>query len=159
MLIDVYADVVCPWCYVSEKRLEKALALRLDLAVQRRWHPFQLQPGMPEGGLPWSEFAHRKFGGEENMQAAFAHVRAAGAEDGLRFNFDSITSAPNTVDAHRLILFAAKRELQWGTANSLFDAYFARGMDLNNHEELASLAAEIGLDVDEVRATSRAKRA
>ncbi|QIN82016.1 disulfide bond formation protein DsbA [Rubrobacter tropicus] len=152
MKIDVYADVVCPWCYVGEKRLEKALRQRPDLDVERRWRPFQLRPEMPENGLPWREFAVGKFGGEENMKRAFSHVSAAGEPDGARFDFDRVASAPNTVDAHRLILYAADRGKEWEMADALFRGYFAGGRDLNDAEDLAAMAVETGLDPGEVGA-------
>ncbi len=150
--LDVYADVVCPWCYIGEKRLERALAERPELPVERRWRPFQLRPEMPPEGSPWTEFARSKFGGEENARAAFQHVTAVGAEEGIRFDFGRVASAPNTADAHRLILFAADRGRPWEMANALFDAYFARGADLNDAGQLAAVAAEAGLDADEARA-------
>ena len=150
--IDVYADVVCPWCYVGEKRLEKALQKSPDLTVERRWHPYQLRPETPAGGLPWREFAVDKFGGEDRMRTAFSHVSAAGKPDGVRFDFDDIASAPNTVDAHRLILHAADSSRQWETADALFRAYFVEGANLNNHEELVEVAIEADLDADGTRA-------
>ena len=150
MILDVYADVVCPWCYVGERRLEKALALRPGLGVERRWRPFQLQPGMPEGGIPWDVFARRKFGGELNARGAFAHVASVGEGEGIRFDFGRVASAPNTVDAHRLILFAGGRGAQWEIVDALFEAYFSDGRDLNDHETLAAVAAGAGLDADEV---------
>jgi predicted DsbA family dithiol-disulfide isomerase len=153
MKIDVYADVVCPWCYVGEKRLEKALRSRPDLEVERRWRPFQLRPEMPAGGVPWRPFALEKFGGEENMRRAFARVAAAGEPDGARFDFDRVASAPNTVDAHRLILHAARRGGEWPMADALFRGYFAEGRDLNDAEALTAMAADAGgLDPDETRA-------
>jgi predicted DsbA family dithiol-disulfide isomerase len=152
MKVDVYSDVVCPWCYIGERRLEKALALRPDLEVERRWRPFQLRPATPPRGLPWEEFARRKFGGDANARAAFAQVAAVGEAEGLRFDFGRVASAPNTVDAHRLILFAAEQGLQWETANALFDAYFAGGKDLNDRDALAGIGASAGLDAAEVRA-------
>ena len=151
MLIDVYSDVVCPWCYIGEKRLKRALRERPGLEAEVHWRPFQLQPGMPEGGLPWSEFVRRKFGGVASARAAFEHVVAAGEPDGVRFDFDRVASAPNTVDAHRLILFAAERGLRWETADALFRAYFTEGKDLNDHEQLLELATGVGLDAGEVR--------
>lgn len=151
MKIDIYADVVCPWCYVGEKRLDKALAERPDLDVEKRWRPFQLRPEMPENGLPWREFALDKFGGEENMRRAFAHVAAAGGPEGARFDFDRVASAPNTVDAHRLILHARKRGREWEMADALFRGYFSEGRDLNDPEDLISLAREADLDPDETR--------
>ena len=137
---------------MGEKRLEKTLALRPDLSTEVRWRPFQLRPEMPAGGLPWPEFAAEKFGSEANMRAAFDHVAQAGAEDGVRFDFGRIASAPNTVDAHRLILFARGLGLERRMADALFEAYFVGGKDLNNHDDLAKLAAGIGLDEGEVRA-------
>ena len=151
MEIDVYADVVCSWCYVGEKGLEKALGERPGLGVERRWRPFQLRPEMPAGGLPWRRFALEKFGGEENMQRAFAHVAAAGEPDGVRFDFDRVASAPNTVDAHRLILHAAERGRERPMADRLFRGYFAEGFDLNDADDLAAMAREGGLDPDEAR--------
>lgn len=149
MIIDVYADVVCPWCYVGAARLEQALAQRPDLQVERRWQPFQLRPEMPPQGEPWREFAVEKFGGEGRMAAAFDQVARAGAADGLTFRFDRVASAPNTVDAHRLIQFAGDK--QWQMAHALFRGYFAEGRNLNDHEQLAQLAVEAGLHADAAR--------
>jgi predicted DsbA family dithiol-disulfide isomerase len=150
MRIDVYSDVVCPWCYIGEKRLAKALADRPDLEVEVRWRPFQLQPDMPEGGLPWAEFSRRKFGGESGAEAAFSHVSAVGEQDGIRFDFGRVASAPNTVDAHRLILFADSHVRQWQLAEGLFRAHFTEGKDLNDPEELGQVASSVGLDAEEV---------
>jgi predicted DsbA family dithiol-disulfide isomerase len=152
MKIDVYADVVCPWCYVGQKRHEEALRSRPDLEVERRWRPVQLRPEMPARGVPWRPFALEKFGGEANMRRAFAHVAAAGEPDGVRFDFDRVASAPNTVDAHRLILHAARRGREWPMADALFRGYFAEGRDLNDAEALTAMAADAGLDPDEARA-------
>lgn len=146
MDVDVYSDVVCPWCYVGEKRLDKALRERSDLDVSVRWRPFQLGPEMPAGGLPWREFAAEKFGGEARMRAAFDHVAAAGGPDGARFDFDRVATAPNTTDAHRLILHAREHGREWPVANALFEAYFAGGADLNDREQLANIAGGVGLD-------------
>ena len=152
MKIDVYADVVCPWCYVGEKRLEEALRDRPGLEVERRWRPFQLRPEMPAGGVPWRPFALEKFGGEEGMRRAFAHVAAAGEPDGARFDFGRVASAPNTVDAHRLILHAAERGREWPMVDALFRGYFTEGLDLNDPNHLAKIAADAGLDTDDTRA-------
>ncbi len=152
MKIDVYADVVCPWCYVGERRLEKALRDRPDLDVERRWRPFQLRPEMPGRGLPWRPFALEKFGGEENMGRAFAHVAAAGKTDGVSFDFDRVASAPNTVDAHRLILYAQQRGRQWEMAGALFRGYFVEGRNLNDANDLTTMAHGAGLAPDGVRA-------
>jgi predicted DsbA family dithiol-disulfide isomerase len=104
------------------------------------------------GGLPWREFALEKFGGEERMEAALAHVSAAGVSDGIHFRFDRVASAPNTVDAHRLIPYAAERGLEWEMAESLFEAYFSEGANLNDREELTTVASGVGLVPEEARA-------
>ena len=150
--IDVYADVVCPWCYVGEAHLEKALAERPELDVTLRWHPFQLRPEMPAGGEPWQAFAEEKFGGWERARSAFAHVAEVGARSGLEFNFDRVASAPNTVDAHRLILMAAEHDKEMETAKALFRAYFSEGRDLNNVDDLVTVAKSVGLEEAAVRA-------
>lgn len=151
MLIEVYSDVVCPWCYVGEKRLEKALEARPDLEAEISWRPFQLRPEMPKNGLPWREFALDKFGGERSMNAAFAHVSSSGAPDGAFFDFDNVATAPNTVDAHRLILFARGSEKEWRIADALFRAYFLEGKDLNGLEDLLAIAESAGLNPEGVR--------
>lgn len=150
--IEVWADVVCPWCYIGERRLERALEERPDLLVQRRWRPFQLQPGMPPGGMPWDEFARTRFGGKERAQAMFAEVAAAGAADGVVMRFDRVATAPNTVDAHRLVLFGHERGREWETVDALFAAYFEQGRDLNDLDQLAAVAEAAGLDPAEARA-------
>jgi predicted DsbA family dithiol-disulfide isomerase len=105
---------------------------------------------MPEGSVPWAEFTRRKFGGESGAEAAFSHVSAAGEGDGIRFDFGRVASAPNTVDAHRLILLAGDHGLQWELADALFRAYFTEGRDLNDHEQLAAVASSVGLGAGEV---------
>ena len=152
MMIDVWSDVVCPWCYIGEKRLEQALAQRPELAVEIRWQPFQLRPDMPAQGEPWGAFAFEKFGGIARAQAAFNQVTTVGREVGLEFNFDRVTSAPNTVDAHRLILLAGEYGLQWPLATALFAAYFSDGRNLNDHAQLVEIAVGVGLDGAAVRA-------
>ena len=145
MIVEVYADIVCPWCYIGMRRLSAALAQRPDLRVERRWRPFQLQPAMPRAGLAWPEFVESKFGGAERARVAFARVTAVGAAEGIEFDFERIANAPNTRDAHRLVLFAAREGREWELADALFAAYFARGRDLGDHEQLADAAASVGL--------------
>ena len=104
--IDLYADIACPWCYLGEARLQKALALRPELQVTEVWRPFQLQPQLPPAGLPWRGFAEQKFGGWERARGMFGQLTQLGHVEGLAFDFEHIQKANNTADAHRLILFA-----------------------------------------------------
>ena len=153
LVLDVFADIACPWCYVGEARLTAALRQRPDLDVQRRWRPFQLQPQLPQGGLPWRTFAEEKFGGWQRAQGMFAQVEQAAANDGITFAFDQIASAPNTADAHRLLLWAERQEVgTFALADAIFRAHFAEGVDINDHDALARIAATAGLDVDAARA-------
>lgn len=141
MIIDVYADVVCPWCYIGLQRLEQTLAQRPDLDVERRWRPFQLRPEMPTSGQPWDQFVDEKFGGMARAGQMFARVTQVGAQDGLDFRFDRVANSPNTTDAHRLILLAQEHGLAWSVARSLFTAYFTEGRDLSDIDQLVEIAA------------------
>ncbi|MEM0961924.1 MAG: DsbA family oxidoreductase [Bacteroidota bacterium] len=144
MTIDVFADIACPWCYIGEAHLAEALRQRPRLDVRRRWRPFQLQPGLPREGLG-REFFLEKFGGQSAMEAAFGHVTRAGAAAGLSFDFDRLAGAPNTLDAHRLVLLARVHGREWEMADALFEGYFAGGRDLNDAEDLAALAEHAGI--------------
>lgn len=150
--IEVFADIACPWCYIGEHRLERALAIRSDLQVEWRWRPFQLQPDLPTQGVLWATFAPAKFGGAARAGAMFQHVASVGAEEGIQFAFDRVATAPNTADAHRLILFARAVEQEKEAALALFRAYFAEGADLNDPDTLLALGQGIGLDVEALAA-------
>jgi len=149
--IDVFADVVCPWCYIGERRLARALAQRPAVSNARRWRPFQLQPQMQREGIPWPEFIRTKFGGPERARATFDRVTGVGATVDATFDFDRVANAPNTADAHRVILLAAERGDEWPLIDRLFRAHFAEGRDIGEAETLATLAASVGLDAAEVR--------
>jgi predicted DsbA family dithiol-disulfide isomerase/tRNA-binding EMAP/Myf-like protein len=148
--IDVFADIACPWCYIGERRLAAVLAERPDLTLTWRWRPFQLQPGIPRDGLPWADFVASKFG--EDAAAVLEHMHGVGVEAGLDFHFDRITRAPNTVDAHRLILQAQHSGQAQQTADALFRAYFTDGRDVSDPQVLTRVADEVGLDAGEVQA-------
>jgi predicted DsbA family dithiol-disulfide isomerase len=145
MTIDVFADIACPWCYIGERRLFAALAEReIDATV--RWRPFQLQPHLPETGVPWRSFAEEKFGGWERARTGFRRVEEAAAGDGITFDFEGIASAANTADAHRLILLARAHGREWAMAEALFQGYFAEGRNLNVKADLLAITASAGLD-------------
>jgi predicted DsbA family dithiol-disulfide isomerase len=153
--VDIWADVVCPWCYLGERRLRTALSLFHEEApsvrVVPRWRPFQLQPHLPHGGIPWSDFATQTFGNLHRAGELFRHVEVASEGEDLPFHADRIASAPNTVDAHRLVLFATQNDRLWETVEALFGAYFAEGRDLNDEAHLIEAATAAGLDPDGAR--------
>jgi len=145
MKIEVFSDVACPWCYVGDGRLERALLERPEVRVERAWRPFQLQPGMPRG-TRWAEFSQQKFGGAANRQAAFERVIEAGSSEGITFDFEKMPFAPNTEDAHRLILWAERQGLGTQMSTRLFEAYFSEAQDVMDLETLTRLAVDVGLE-------------
>ena len=147
LTIDIVSDVVCPWCYLGEKRLEQALAEEAGPVVVR-WRPYQLDPTIPEGGLDRAEYMAKKFGKSGRLQSVHDNLTRLGAEVGLPFAFDKITRSPNTLDAHRLIRWAASAGVQSRVVDRLFEAYFVEGRDIGDRVVLTEIAAECGLDAD-----------
>jgi predicted DsbA family dithiol-disulfide isomerase len=145
LTIDVVSDVVCPWCYLGEKRLEVALSEEIGPVVVR-WRPYQLDPAIPEGGLDRREYMERKFGRGGRLKEVHDHLVRLGAEVGLPFAFDRIARAPNTLDAHRLIRWASSVDAQGAVVDRLFRAYFVEGRDIGDRAVLTDIAAENGLD-------------
>lgn len=145
LTIDIVSDVVCPWCYLGEKRLEAALA-EAPQPVAVRWRPYQLDPTIPEGGLDRAEYMARKFGANGRLAAAHENLTRLGAEVGLAFAFDKIKRSPNTLDAHRLIRWANAAGVQAKVVDRLFKAYFVEGRDIGDRGVLVDVARECGLD-------------
>jgi predicted DsbA family dithiol-disulfide isomerase len=149
MQIDIISDVVCPWCYIGKRNLEKALSLyEADnpraTAPKVTWHPFQLNPHLPAEGIPRDEYTSSKFGGPERAKEIYARVASAGAGAGISFRFDEIGQQPNTIAAHQLISLAADSDAQDGVVESLFKGYFLEGRDLTDRETLLELAERGG---------------
>ena len=144
--VDVISDVICPWCFIGKRRLEKAIAA-LGGPVKVRWLPFQLNPHDAEGrdqpqGIPHEEV--RKLGAVAGTRRQGGCGRR-GAE-GIHFAFDRIERTPNTLDAHRLIWLADKEGVQDAVVEALFRAYFTEGRDISNRQTLLDVVAEAGLD-------------
>jgi predicted DsbA family dithiol-disulfide isomerase len=146
LTIDIVSDVVCPWCYIGKRRLEKALAQRPDLDVVVRWHPFQLDPTIPASGLDRRAYMIKKFGSAERIDEIHARLMEAGRGEGLAFAFDRITRSVNTLDAHRMLHWADEVGLQDAASEALFQAYFIEGRDIGSRDVLADIAAAIGMD-------------
>jgi predicted DsbA family dithiol-disulfide isomerase len=145
--VDVISDVICPWCYIGKRRLEKAIAaLDGPHEVRVRWLPFQLNPTMPKEGISRREYRTRKFGSWERSLELDAQVAAAGKAEGISFAFDRIERTPNTEDTHRLIWLADKKGVQDAVVEALFRAYFTEGRDISNRQTLIDVVANAGLD-------------
>lgn len=145
--IDVVSDVVCPWCYIGKRRLEKAinqLQDKIDFEVE--YHPFELNPDTPKEGVNHKEYLVKKFGGEARYQQLTNHVVGIAAQEGLKFNFRDNQITPNTLDAHRLIAFARQQGKQKEMKEALMSAYFEKGIDLTEIKTLVDIAVEVGLN-------------
>lgn len=148
MRVDVWTDIVCPWCYIGITRFERALQ-SFDGPVDVRIHPFQLDPEAPIPGVPAPERYAAKFGSE--APAILERVTAEASKDGLEMRFEKALTG-NTFDAHRLLWFARKARKDRELEMSLYRAYFSDGLDVSDRDVLAARAAECGLDLDSVRA-------
>jgi predicted DsbA family dithiol-disulfide isomerase len=146
LTIDVVSDVVCPWCYLGKKRLERALAEEPGDPIQVHWRPYQLDPSIPDGGLERRAYMINKFGDSGRIEAAHERLQTLGAEEGIAFAFDRIARAPNTLDAHRLIRWAFVDGLQDKVVDRLFKLYFEEGGDIGDRALLIDVAAECGMD-------------
>jgi predicted DsbA family dithiol-disulfide isomerase len=145
LAVDVTSDVICPWCFIGKRRLEKAVAA-VGEPVKVRWLPFQLNPMMPKEGISRREYRTKKFGSWERSQELDARVVAMGEAEGIHFAFDRIGRTPNTLYAHRLIWLADKQSVQDAVVEALFRAYFTEGRDISNRQALLDVVAEAGSD-------------
>lgn len=147
--IDVVSDVVCPWCYIGKRRLEKAIETLHDtIDFEVSYHPFELNPQMPARGVNQKEYLSEKFGGEEQYSKITAHTTQVAATEGLIFNFDKQQRSPNTRKAHVLLQAAHTDGVQLSLMEILFNAYFTDGVDLSTHENLIALATQAGMAED-----------
>ena len=147
------SDVVCPWCYIGKRRVEKAIAALADeFEFDVRYLPFELNPLMPEAGVPQKPYLTAKFGGAGQYDKITRQVREAAAGEGLAFDFDKQLVAPNTRLAHRLIWLAGQRGVQPAVKEALMSAYFEKGVDLSKKENLIDIVTGAGLDETEATA-------
>lgn len=146
--VDVVSDVVCPWCFVGQKRLDNAIAALPDIDVEVRWRPYQLDPTIPPEGKDRRQYMIEKFGSDERIRQIHQRLEAIGAEEGIRFAFDAIKVAPNTLNAHRVIRWAgsAGEDIQNRLVRRLFELNFEDGADIGNPVVLIEAAREAGMD-------------
>jgi predicted DsbA family dithiol-disulfide isomerase len=144
--LEVASDVVCPWCYIGKRRLEKALDLLKDeFEVEIKWLPFQLNPGLPSEGIPRAEYRKAKFGSLERSKQMDARVIQEGQGEGIQFAFDRMETQPNTTEAHRLIALAQEQGVGNKVVNTLFNAHFEDGRKIGDPQVLADIAAQCGV--------------
>lgn len=144
--LDILSDPICPWCYIGWTNLARAIEARPDHPFAIQWHPFQLNPDMPEDGMDRRDYLELKFGGRDGAVRAYQPVVDNAVAAGLTLNLDRIERTPNTLDAHRLIHWAGIEGRQTPTAVALFKAYFVEGLDIGDPRTLREIAESSGLD-------------
>jgi predicted DsbA family dithiol-disulfide isomerase len=144
--VEVVHDLVCPWCYLGTRRLLRTIRRRPDLLVDLIWRPFLLNPDMPRLGMSRSDYVVRKFGGEDRARRLYASIAEIGRAEGVQFRFDRVRRTPSSVDAHRLVRWAARFGRATEVVEALFAAHFADGRDLGEASVLCAIAASCGLD-------------
>jgi predicted DsbA family dithiol-disulfide isomerase len=146
LLIEIASDVVCPWCYIGKRRLEKALeSLKGEVDARIEWLPFQLNPGMPSEGMARADYRRQKFGSVEKGRMLDARVAQEGAGEGIAFAFDRMQRTPNTMAAHRLIDLAQKQGKGNAVVDALFRAYFEEAKDIGDEAVLKEIAERAGV--------------
>jgi predicted DsbA family dithiol-disulfide isomerase len=150
--VDVVSDIVCPWCFIGKKRLEKALTMTPEIPVEVHFRPYFLNDWIPLEGMSREEYLTTKFGSPEKYKGIAQRVSMAAASEGLVYASDKIARQPNTRDAHRLIRWADAVGKGPAMKQRLMDLYFTEGADLSSAEVLVQAAADVGLDPAQVRA-------
>ena len=149
--VDVVSDVVCPWCYIGKHRLEGAITLTPDVAVEVNWRPYFLNDWIPREGIDRQTYLETKFGSAERYAVIAERIAAAAAMEGLAYYPDKIGRQPNTLDCHRLILWSRSATDPGRMKQRLMELYFAEGADLSDPRVLIEAAASCGMDPDLVR--------
>ncbi|GGN72537.1 DSBA oxidoreductase [Streptomyces albiflavescens] len=150
--LDVFSDLICPWCYIGGRRLQKAVDIvqeRTGLEFRIRHHAFELNPTMPVAGMDRRAYRSEKFGSWERSRQLDAGTVLAGRDEGLVFDYEAIARTPNTRAGHRLIALAERESGQGAAmADRLLVAYFSEGQDVGDIAVLARLGEESGLGDD-----------
>jgi predicted DsbA family dithiol-disulfide isomerase len=150
--VDVVYDLICPWCYLGVRRLLRTFRRRPDLLFELTWRPFLLNPDMPRNGMARPDYVIRKFGGEERARRLYASITELGRREGVAFAFERIRRTPSSVDAHRLVRFAARYDRADAMVEALFSVHFSEGYDIGDPAVLVALAAACGLDAAAAKA-------
>ena len=149
--IEVVFDLVCPWCFLGSRRLRRMLRNRPDLSADIIWRPFLLHPDLAPQGVARQDYLARKFGGEERARRVHGTMAELGRQEGIAFRFDRIRRIPHSLDAHRLVRWAARFGAADCVVDALFQAYFTAGADLGDPSVLAAIAAGQDLDAAAAR--------
>ena len=142
--VEIYADIICPWCYIGKKRLDAAFAARRHVTPRYIWRGFLLNPGMPAEGMDRQAYLHNKFGSA--AAAVYGRIAAAGLDSGIAFNFDKITRTPDSRGVHRVLL-SAQNNVEI-LSEAFYQAYFIEGRDIGDPDIIAAIIDEAGVDIE-----------
>ncbi|MDE0367010.1 MAG: DsbA family oxidoreductase [Gammaproteobacteria bacterium] len=151
MEIEIFSDVVCPWCYIGKKRLDAVMDTPVGEGVTLRWRPYQLYPNMPPDGMDRARYLEARYGADADRGRVPERIEAEAGEVGVKLDFSAIEKMPNTFQAHRLLDLAAAHGVQHELAEVLFDYYFCSGRDVGDLDVLVEAAETLGLERDPVR--------
>jgi len=160
LTVDVYYDIICPWCLIGKRHLARAQALLVkvepDVALRVRWHPVQLLTDLPPEGLPFADFYVHRLGSPQAVSARQAQVNAVAADAGLHIDFSRIARMPNTTQALRLLAHASAHgtaQQQDSVVERLFAAHFLQGRNIGETATLLAIAHDCGLQGPDVQAS------
>jgi len=142
--VEIYADIICPWCYIGKKRLDAAFAARRHVTPRYIWRGFLLNPGMPAEGMDRQAYLHNKFGSA--AAAVYGRIAAAGLDSGITFNFDKITRTPDSRSVHHVLL-SAQNNVEI-LSEAFYQAYFIEGKDIGDPDIIAAIIDEARVDID-----------
>ncbi len=146
MRIDIYSDLVCPWCFIGKRRLDRVLQGPLGQDIELKWKPYQLYPGLPVEGVERAPYLRQRYGEGADPGHVPERIASEAAIEGLTLNFAGMQRLPNTQLGHRLLSFAESSGVQHALADQLFQYYFLDGRDVGARGELIAAAQAVGLD-------------
>jgi predicted DsbA family dithiol-disulfide isomerase len=150
--VDVVSDVCCPWCYLGKRRLDRAIEQLNGVNVVVTWRPFQLDPTIPAEGVDRKQYMRAKFGDGGRLDEIHARLAELGRAEGIDYDFEAIERSPNSLNAHRLLRWAAEAGVQNALKERLMSLYWTAGADIGDLDVLAEAAASVGLDAVAIRA-------
>ena len=155
MLIEIYSDVICPWCFIGKQRLDAVLATDVGDDIELAWRPYQLYPNLPAGGIDRGEFLRAQYGDRADRTKTPSQIRVDAEQVGIVFDYAAIERVPDTLAAHRLLRYAEVEETPQGSqhalAERLFRMYFCEGRDVGRIDVLVEAAGDVGLQMEAVR--------
>ena len=157
--IEIFSDVVCPWCFIGKHRLDNVLASPVGEGLRLRWRPYQLYPNIDSGGVDRAESLRRRYGADADPARIPERINEEAKGEGIELRFDRIRRTPNTLMAHRLMELAYVQDVQHELAEVLFQGYFCNGRDVGDIEQLVELAGEVGLSAAPTREFLRSEDA